>query len=92
MDDALNQLAARLKSLEGSVGPTPDASAITYTPTTNSDWTGSADPGNVDDALDQVAGRVKVLETHYAAGDLPYTQPITPNGTLIQIQVMSMTP
>lgn len=63
-NDALNQLAARLKILEGSVGPTPDASAITYTPTTASDWTGSADPGDVDNALDQLAGRTKVLETH----------------------------
>lgn len=63
-NDALNQLAARLKTLELTVGPTPDASAITYTPTTTSDWTGSADPGDVDNALDQLAGRTKVIEGH----------------------------
>src|SRR5690349_18753533 len=29
-----------------------DASALTYTPADNTDWSGSADPGNTDDALD----------------------------------------
>jgi hypothetical protein len=39
-----------------------DATAVTFTPTTSSDWTGGSDPGNVDDALDQIAGRVKTIE------------------------------
>lgn len=39
-----------------------DASAVTYTPTTVADWDGSADPGNADDALDQLAERVTDLE------------------------------
>jgi hypothetical protein len=39
-----------------------DASSTTYTPTTAADWDSSADPGNVDDALDQLAGRVTDVE------------------------------
>lgn len=40
-----------------------DASEITYTPTTLSDWTGSADPGNQDDVNDQLASRVTTIES-----------------------------
>jgi len=40
----------------------PDASEVTYTPLTLSDWTGSADPGNTDDALDQLADRLTAVE------------------------------
>lgn len=40
----------------------PDASVVTYTPLDNTDWDSSADPGDVDDALDQLADRVKILE------------------------------
>ncbi len=39
-----------------------DAATTTYTPADATDWTGSADPGNTDDALDQLADRVKTLE------------------------------
>lgn len=43
-------------------GGSVDASGVTFTPTTNADWDGSTDPGNVDDALDQLAERVTDLE------------------------------
>jgi len=39
-----------------------DAGAVTYTPADNTDWAGSADPGDVDNALDQLAMRVKDVE------------------------------
>lgn len=39
-----------------------DASEITYTPAVLTDWNGDADPGNVNDALDQLASRAKALE------------------------------
>lgn len=39
-----------------------DASVITYTPDDNTNWDSSADPGNLDDALDQLAGRTNDLE------------------------------
>ena len=39
-----------------------DASVITYTPAVNADWDGNADPGNADDAFDQLAERVKDIE------------------------------
>lgn len=45
-----------------AAGAAPDASAVTYTPTDTTDWTGSADPGNTDDALDQLADRLKSAE------------------------------
>jgi hypothetical protein len=48
-----------------------DAGDITYTPTVLTDWDGDADPGNVDDALDQLAERVDDLE---GAGGSAYTQ------------------
>lgn len=35
-----------------------DAADVTYTPNVLTDWDGDADPGNVDDALDQLAERV----------------------------------
>jgi hypothetical protein len=40
-----------------------DADDVTYTPTTLADWDGSADPGDVEQALDQLAERVKDMET-----------------------------
>jgi hypothetical protein len=42
---------------------THDASAITFTPATNADWNSSTDPGDVDNALDQLAERVTDLES-----------------------------
>lgn len=45
-----------------------DASAVTYTPATEGDWDGSSDPGNVDDALDELAARVVDLETAPGGG------------------------
>lgn len=42
--------------------PVPDASVVPYTPADATDWTGSADPGDVDNALDQLADRVKTIE------------------------------
>jgi hypothetical protein len=39
-----------------------DAANVTYSPSTPSDWNGSADPGNADDAFDQLASRTKIIE------------------------------
>ena len=47
----------------GGGGGAPDASDVTYSPTTTADWDGGADPGNVDDALDQLAERVTDIES-----------------------------
>ena len=52
-----------------------DASAMTYTPTDNTDWDSSIDPGDVDQALDQLASRVKTLET--TGGPSPDASAIT---------------
>lgn len=54
-------------------GGASDASSVTYTPTTLGDWNSSADPGNVDDAFDQLADRVDTLENAtVAATDVTY--------------------
>jgi hypothetical protein len=44
------------------VGAAIDASIVTYSPSTPADWDGGVDPGNQDDANDQLAERVKDLE------------------------------
>lgn len=41
-----------------SDSPRPDAVVVGYEPVATADWDGSIDPGNVDDALDQLAERV----------------------------------
>jgi hypothetical protein len=43
-------------------GGTVDSDDVTYAPTTVADWDGSADPGDVEQALDQLAERVKDME------------------------------
>ncbi len=43
-------------------GGAVDAGDVTYTPTTAADWDSDTDPGNVDDALDQLAERVADVE------------------------------
>jgi len=47
-----------------------DAASVTYTPANNSNWNGSADPGNTNDALDQLASRLKIAESSIAGGTL----------------------
>lgn len=44
------------------VGEKDDASEISYTPSTLTDWNGDVDPGNVDDGLDQLADRTTTVE------------------------------
>lgn len=55
----------------GGGGGAADAANVTYTPSTLTDWTGSADPGNADDAFDQLAARVKALEGGGGGGGAP---------------------
>jgi hypothetical protein len=51
-----------------------DASVIPYTPDVNANWNAAIDPGNVDDALDQLAGRVHGLENAtFDASNVTYT-------------------
>ncbi len=54
-------------------GGAMDAADVTYTPTTAADWDGDADPGNVDDALDQLAERVDDLEAVGGGGASAFT-------------------
>lgn len=48
--------------VDGLVGGKDDASEITFTPTTATDWDGDIDPGNTDGALDQLASRTDASE------------------------------
>ena len=45
-----------------------DADNVTYTPAVNTDWDSDTDPGDVDDALDQLAERVDDIENAGGAG------------------------
>ena len=56
-------MAARVDDIEGGGYLTAvDTGDVTYTPTTAADWDSDADPGDLDDALDQLAERVDDLE------------------------------
>lgn len=54
-----------------------DASEITYTPDTVTNWTGDVNPGNTNDALDQLADRLETssgtLSTHLDGGLAKHT-------------------
>lgn len=53
----------------------PNAAVVTFTPTVLADWDADADPGEVDDALDQLAQRVDDLD------DTPSSAYSVTNGT-----------
>lgn len=59
-------LDARLDALEAAVA----ASTVTYTPAVLADWDGGVDPGDLDNALDQLAERVADVEV---ASGIAYT-------------------
>ena len=64
----INQSASAIASI--------DAANVTFTPSTLANWTGSADPGDADDAFNQLALRVKTIETTSVtvdANDVTYT-------------------
>lgn len=50
-------------------GGASDAADLTYTPTTPADWDGGTDPGDGQEAFDQLAERVKDLEGGGGGGD-----------------------
>lgn len=55
-----------------------DASTVTYTPGDTGDWGSNTDPGDVDEALDQLAARVTTVEVGGGGGggdaaDITYT-------------------
>ena len=51
-----------------------DAANVGYAPADNTKWNGNADPGQTDDALDQLATRVKTIETTtFDASAISYT-------------------
>jgi hypothetical protein len=66
----LDDADAVLVEFDSGGSAAADASAITYTPAVSADWDGAADPGNTDDALDQLAERTKDLEL--TGGGLPW--------------------
>jgi len=85
-----------LYSVLGHTHSAPDASIVTYTPAVAADWDGSADPGDVDNALDQLAERVTDVETaggvaemlayiSYAGGDAS-----TASGTIVDADATNL--
>jgi hypothetical protein len=69
------------------VASTPDSGQLNYTPAVLTDWDGDTDPGNVDDALDQLAGRVDDLEG--GAGHDPVTLDVNA-GTLLSLSTQEV--
>lgn len=59
--EGFDMLAGRVADIEAALPE--DASVVTYSPADTSKWNGSADPGEVNEALDQLASRTKTLET-----------------------------
>lgn len=57
-----------------------DAADVTYTPVEQTNWNANADPGDVDAALDQLASRVKAVESGISSGLA--TQPSVLNGAI----------
>ncbi len=55
------------ESVADAGGAVVDAADVTYTPTVATDWDSDADPGDVDDALDQLAERVTDNEGSFAS-------------------------
>lgn len=58
----------RVLVVAADVGTVSDAADLTYTPVALADWDGAADPGNADDAFDQLAERVTDLEAGGGGG------------------------
>jgi len=56
-----DSIISAIEKLDGNIQAL-DAADITYTPAVLTDWDGDADPGEIDDALDQLAARTTVLE------------------------------
>jgi hypothetical protein len=61
-----------------ATGGAVDSDDVTYTPTTLADWDSSADPGDVEQALDQLAERVADVEGAISGGDEQYDVDGTP--------------
>lgn len=60
LGDALDMLAGLFEQYQAAA--TPSAPNVSYTPAVLADWDGGVDPGDVDDALDQLAGRITDAE------------------------------
>lgn len=76
---AFATVVARLNDVDSSISGIPtDISDLTFTPSVVTDWDGDTDPGDADDAINQLAERVDDLEaappTHvHDAADVTYT-------------------
>ncbi len=81
VNNALDEISARVVVLEEASGGTVDASAVTFTPLDTDDWAGSDDPGNVDDALDELAMRVKDIEIAPASFSVGFGFTTTPTAS-----------
>jgi len=81
-DPASAQDAATKAYVDAAIDGLPtDATDLTYAPSTLADWNGAADPGDVDDALDQLAERTKDLEADGTNGTGTDQALIRRNGT-----------
>ena len=67
IEDGLDTTLVRPSNWNADHTGTLDAADITFTPTTAADWNGDADPGDLDDALNQLAERIDDSEIAVSA-------------------------
>lgn len=76
-DDSGNLYGRKSDGTTVAFSPAGDASGVTYTPDNSLIWTDSTDPGNVAEALDDLAVRLNVVENDTAtppdASEVTYT-------------------
>lgn len=64
----MGDVVQHILNQDSSIGGGGDASSITFTPADNANWEGSNDPGDVNDALDELASRLKAVEVSGGGG------------------------
>lgn len=68
-----------VKRLAGAAVAAIDAADVVYTPAANADWNSSTDPGDVNDALDQLADRMVAVEAAALPGYIVIEEQQTAN-------------
>lgn len=85
---ALQEVADMKQRLKDALGVITAAS-IAYTPSVLSDWSGSVDPGDMDDALNQLAARTTINESDIDALEIAINALISQGSSQVLSQIVS---
>ena len=78
----------RVAGAGGNTSAVVDAADVTYTPATDADWDAATDPGNADDALDQLAERATASDNFFNGTFIEsFDALVTSNGTTITMSL-----